>query len=476
MSIYKRNSHWLDEALDKESKECPSLIGNIKADVCIIGGGFTGLWSAIHIKESDPSLDVVIIEKDVCGAGPSGRNGGFVLSWWGKFLTLEKLCGGEEAVRLADASAEAITKIGEFCKNNNIDAHFRQDGWLWAATNNAQIGAWEPTIEAAERYQKYPFDRWAPEKVAHRSGSEKHVAGIFEPYPASIQPALLARGLRRVALERGVRIFEQTPFTKLTKSNPPKIKTPKGEITARKIILAINAWSIQFSELRKALVVVSSDIVTTEPIPKLLSEIGFDDGLTISDGRMLVHYYRTTQDGRIAFGKGGMNGLMPYGGNIGNMFDGPSRLSKDVEHWLKWTYPTLSKVKVNSSWTGPIDRSKSGLPFFGRLNGHEDIFFGAGYSGNGVGPTYIGGRILASLALEKNDQWSNCGLVRQPTRDFPPEPIRYFGGKLVRKAIAARDQAEDKDQKPSALTEKLASLAPAGLSPFKGQKSGIKNQ
>jgi|MDSW01.3.fsa_nt_gb putative aminophosphonate oxidoreductase len=474
MKEYKKNSHWLNEALNNNDLETPLLVGDTKADICIIGGGFTGLWTAIHLKEDDPSLDIVIIEKDTCGAGPSGRNGGFVLSWWGKFLTLEKLCGGEEAVRLAKASADAVSKIGKFCSENNINAGFRQDGWLWAATNTAQIDSWEPTLTAAEKYQEYPFERWTPEQVINRSGSERHIAGVYENIPASVQPAKLARGLRRVALEKGVRIYEQTPLTRLVKNKPPKVHTPKGIITAQKVVLAINAWSIGFRELRKSLVVVSSDIVATAPIPDKLAEIGYDDGLTISDSRMLVHYYRTTLDGRLAFGKGGMNGLTPYGGNLGKMLDGPSSLRDNVSDWLKWTYPNLGNVKIDTSWTGPIDRSKNGLPFFGNLGGREDIIYGAGYSGNGVGPTYIGGRIIASLALGKHDEWSRCALVRELGRDFPPEPIRYFGGKIVRNAVAKKDKAEDEGQNPGRFTKFLASFAPAGLSPFKGQTAGIK--
>jgi glycine/D-amino acid oxidase-like deaminating enzyme len=110
----RRNSHWLKEAIAPGEEDCPSLVGDMSVDVCIVGGGFTGLWTAINLKEQDPSLDVVVIEKDVCGAGASGRNGGFVLSWWAKFLSLEKICGGEEAVRLCAASAESVDAIGDF--------------------------------------------------------------------------------------------------------------------------------------------------------------------------------------------------------------------------------------------------------------------------------------------------------------------------------------------------------------------------
>jgi len=228
--------------------------------------------------------------------------------------------------------------------------------------------------------------------------------------------------------------------------------------------------------LRKGIVVVSSDIVATAPAPAKLKEIGYSDGMCISDGRTLVHYLRTTKDGRIAFGKGGMNGNLPFGGNVGEMFDGPSSLKAGVEEWFRWTYPKLADVKIEASWTGPIDRSKTGLPHFHHLPGSPDIVYGIGYSGNGVGPTAMGGRILASLVLEKKDQWSNCGLVRPLTRDFPPEPIRYVGGKIVQKAVAAKDRAEDAGREAGPVISYLASFAPAGLSPFKGQKAGLEEK
>ncbi len=257
----RRRSHWLGEALKDDDHKAPPLGGDVRADVCIVGGGFTGLWTAIRLKEAQPSLDVAIVEKDFCGAGASGRNGGFVLSWWAKFLSLKKICGEEEAVRLAKASADNVAEIGRFCAANNIDSHYRYDGWLWAATSEAQVGAWQGTMDAAEKWQLHPFDAWTPEEVARRSGSPRHIAGIFEPTAATVQPALLARGLRRVALAKGVRIYEETPMKSLVRGRPPKVVTPSGSITASKVVLAMNAWGIGFSELRKGIIVVSSDIL-----------------------------------------------------------------------------------------------------------------------------------------------------------------------------------------------------------------------
>ena len=134
-------SLWLREGMASGFEPAPRLEGDIRADVCIVGGGYSGLWTAIRLKEAEPSLDVAIVEADVCGGGASGRNGGFVLSWWSKFLTLEKVTGSEEALRLARASAGAVVGIGEFCEANGIDAGYHRRGWIWAATNEAQLAA-----------------------------------------------------------------------------------------------------------------------------------------------------------------------------------------------------------------------------------------------------------------------------------------------------------------------------------------------
>jgi putative aminophosphonate oxidoreductase len=463
-------SLWLEEALAGEDAESPRLEGQERAEVCVVGGGYTGLWTALRLREQDPSLDVAVVEADVCGGGASGRNGGFVLSWWAKFTTLAKVCGVEEALRLGRASAEAVVEIGRFCDEHGIDAHYRADGWLWAATRPVQLGAWEQSIAELERHGVRPFDELEPEEVARRSGSPVHVGGVLEREAATVQPALLARGLRRVALDRGVRIYERSPMTALERSQPPRVVTPAGALTADRVVLALNAWAAKLRELRRALVVIASDMVATEPIPERLAEIGWRDGLCISDSRMLVNYYRTTRDGRIAFGKGG--GTLSFAGRIGPEFHGASPRADEVADSLRSLYPALRGVRIATSWNGPIDRPVHGLPFFGRLGGRPDIVYGTGYAGNGVGPTAIGGRILASLARGLDDEWATCGLVRGDVERFPPEPARFLGGLLVRAAVARKERAEDAGRRPDALTVRLAALAPAGLVPLKEPAAG----
>jgi putative aminophosphonate oxidoreductase len=452
-------SLWLQEALAGE-EDSPRLEGSLHADVCVVGGGLTGLWTALRLKELEPSLEVVVVERDVCGSGASGRNGGFVLSWWAKFALLERTCGTEEAVRLARASSDGIAEMKGFCSANGIDAHFRDKGWLWTATSRAQIGAWEPTIARLEELGESPFERLPPEEVARRAGSPRHLAGVFEPSAATVQPGLLARGLRRVAIERGVRVFEQSPMTSLERASPPVVRTDGGVVTADRVVLALNAWAGALPELRHALTVVASDVIATEPISDRLRAIGWTDGTCIDDSRMLVNYYRTTLDGRIVLGKGG--GALSYGARIGPDYEVSSPRADELGRVLRWLYPQLEDVSVAASWLGPIDRSPVGLPFFTYLGGREDIVVGAGYSGNGVGPSYLGGRILASLALRKDDEWSRAGLVRAPVGSFPPEPIRYVGGLLVKAAVVRKERAEDSGERAGRLARWLASLAPAG--------------
>lgn len=437
----------------------------MRCDVCVVGGGYVGLWTALRIKELDPSVDVMIVERDLCGGGASGRNGGFVLSWWAKFLTLKKLCGAEEALRLARASADAVAEIGAFCERHGVDAHYRPDGWIWAATSPAQLDAWRPTVEEAARHGEEPFLRLDPEETGSRTGSAAHIAGVFEPTAATVQPALLARGLRRVALNKGVRIFERSPMTRLHRSRPPRVTTRAGAVAADVVVLALNAWAATLPELRRALVVVGSDIVATRPVPRRLEEIGWTDGLCISDSRLLVNYYRTTRDGRVAFGKGG--GRLAFAGRVGRTFEGASELAGWVAASFRSLYPALSDVGIEKHWTGPIDRSKLGLPFFFRLDGRPDLLVGAGFSGNGVGPSIVAGRILASLTLRRDDEWAGAGLVRRPLERFPPEPARFVGGLAVRAAVVRSERAEDEGRRPPPLARQLARLAPAGLVPVK---------
>jgi putative aminophosphonate oxidoreductase len=454
-------SLWLQEALGaEEGVESQELLEDTKADVCIVGGGYTGLWTALRIKELEPGADVVVVEQDICGGGPSGRNGGFALTWWSKIPTLVKRVGEEEAFRLAHAAEDAVREIGEFCEREGVDAHFTPGGWLWTATAPAQVGAWQSSVEAAAARGEDPFQLLGAEEVQARTGSPCHLGAAFEPTAAIVQPALLARGMRRVAASRGVRIFERTAMVDLDRDEG-LVRTPSGAVRAGAIVLALNAWATKLPELARAVVAVSSDMVATAPMPEQLKESGWTGGEAISDCRLLVHYYRTTKDGRVAFGRGG--GRLAFGGRVNSNFDYNARQTRELEEELVRLVPAAAGVPITNAWGGPIDRTTDGLPICGTLPGSTRIVYGTGYSGNGVAPSLTVAKILASSALRRDDEWSGSGLDRGVVARFPPEPVRFVGGLVVREAVRRKERREDEAKSVDPVTKALAGLAPQGF-------------
>lgn len=453
-------SLWLQQALDGAPPAAP-LTGTQRADIVILGGGYVGLWTAIQLKLREPACDVVVLERDICGGGASGRNGGMMLSWWPKLASLIKLCGTEEALRLARASADAIDQIAAFCDAHDIDCDFRRGGFLWTATAPAHMGAWDAVVNLCEQLGVDAFARLTAEEVARRAGSDRHLAGVFEARAATVQPAKLARGLRAAALSLGVRIHEHTPALDFTRNRPLIIDTPDGTLAADKLVVATNAWAAALPELWRALVVVSSDIVATAPIPDRLADIGWTGGEGITDSQMMVAYYRTTADGRIAFGKGTAG--VSYRGRIDDLFDRNASRSAMTAHDFRRNYPALADIPIEHDWGGPIDRTPTSVPLLGHLGGREHLIYGVGWSGNGVGPSHIGARMLASLALGVEDEWSINGLIDRAPDWFPPEPIRVLGARLVREAVIRKERSELVGRTPRPLAVRVAALAPAGL-------------
>lgn len=454
---------WLQEALAAEpaAEAVESLSGGHKVDVCIVGGGYTGLWTALHLKWLDPSADVLLLEADICGAGASGRNGGFVSSWWPKLGSLIKKYGEDEGVRLARASGEAVHAIGRVCQEHGIDADFQHAGILQTATAPAHLDRWHEAVQLTRDRGFDVFTELTPEEIARRTGSPVHLGGVWDRYGARVQPALLARGLRRVAIEHGVRIWERSPVLEVVRGRPPMVRTAHGAVLADKVVLATNAWLASLPEIRRAVLPMSSDMVATAPMPERLAEIGWTGEECIADAHMMVHYYRTTRDGRIAFGKGGCSHA--YLGQITQQFEDPGARVARTARAFRRVYPMVSEVPITHTWTGPIDRSETNSLFFGHLDRNPDIIYGVGYSGTGVGPSYVAGRTLASTALDLRDEWQDSPINRGPRSLYPYDPIRYFGGNLVRTAVLKEEADLNEDRTSHPIVQTLTRFVPSGL-------------
>ncbi|WP_027467372.1 FAD-dependent oxidoreductase [Deefgea rivuli] len=459
---------WFADALAQENAAPrPSLNDTITADVCIVGGGYTGLWTAIQLKQKQPELKIVLIEKGQCGSGASGRNGGCVLTLAPKFLTLKRLFGEAEAIKIVRGSEAAAFAIRDFCNEYQIAAQLHIDGALYTSTNIAQNGTMNAVVDALSQARINSWNPLAPSDVQAMAGSKKHIEGHFSPIAGSVHPALLVRGLVRAAEKLGVFIYENTAMKNLHYGQPASVLTTDGEVIAKQLVLAMNAWmASQFRQFERSIAIVSSDMLITEPCPELLAELGLQHGAAVCDSRIFVHYYRSTSDGRLMFGKGG--NTFAFGGKMLAEFDRPSRYLPQLTQSLHEFFPRLASIPIAGSWNGASDRSVTGLPFFGQLDQQPNICYGFGYSGNGVSTCYLGGQILSSMVLKETDGWAQCGLVSGPLGYFPPEPIRWLGSIIIRNAIRRKEACEDQGQTPSVIDRYLAKFAAAAGKSDKG--------
>jgi glycine/D-amino acid oxidase-like deaminating enzyme len=449
-----QRSWWLREALAvADEKECPPLTRDINADVVIVGGGFTGLWTAYFLAEANPNLQIVVLEQDICGGGPSGRNGGFASGWWDELHSLITLYGAEDAVRACRALSDSISGIGEFCRAHGVDAWFTHAGYMFAATSAHHESVCEEMVRlASEAGVPDELRALRPDEVTAKCASPAFRNGAFMRDGASVQPALLVRGLRRVVLERGVTIHEGTTVTRLDAGPPAVAVTPRGSVRAPHAVLALNAWATGWPQLRRRLVAWSSYIVLTAPAHERLAEIGWTGGELITDLRTSLRYFRTTRDGRIAFGGGGGRASS----RIGDAFTRDMRAVVETADGFRRLFPSFAEVPLEDAWGGPIDVSTTHLPAFGSLESNANLYYALGYTGNGVAPSHLAGRILADLVTGADTDATRLPIVNRKARLFPPEPFRSIGAAVIRRAIIAKETAEERGVRPNPLASAIA--------------------
>ena len=451
-------SWWLEDALAREGDPAPAptLDGDATADVAIVGGGYTGLWTALALREQAPELRVALLEAEICGHGPSGRNGGFVHGYWGTFPSILPLLGEERALELAEAGEKIIPGIRAWSEARGEDVWLREGGMLEVSAAPAQDDAVEKGAAAAASVGRpdhaVPL---TPEEVAQRVSSPVFRGGVFYPECATVHPGLLVRALRRAALDAGVTLHERTPVTDVRAGSPNELVTPGGIVRAPEVVLATNAALTGWSPASRNLTNFGSYVVLTEPAPEALEQIRWTGGEAIIDGRMFLHYFRTTNDGRVLMGSG--SGPIGFGGRIDDRFSRDTPTAARAEAGLRRLLPGLAGVRVERAWGGPIDVSADHLPFF-RTKPGTRIHYGAGYSGHGVGPAWLGGRILASLAVGSDDEWTRLPLATRDVPGLPMEPFRRIGGGLVRWAIMTCEAAEEEGRRAPTPARLAASL------------------
>ncbi len=384
---------------------------------------------------------MVVIEADECGRGPSGRNGGFVHGYWTHLPSLREKYGAAEALALARAGEAIVPGVRAFCEREGVDAWLREGGMLRVSAAASQDDAVDREVAAARELgvpdEAVPLLR---EELAERIRSPVFRKGVFVRDCATVQPARLVLGMRSAA-QRSVRLHEHTRVKDVSDG---VVRTERGTVRAKDVVVAVNAAAAGWKPLRRRLTAFGSYVVLTEPVPELLEQIGWTGGEAVIDGRMFLHYFRATKDGRVLMGSG--SGPIGFGGKIDERFTQDEPTAARAERGLRRLLPDLAEAKITHAWGGPIDVSSDHLPFFGTVPGTR-IHYGAGYSGHGAGPSWLGGQILARLALGVDDELTRLLLVTRTVPQLPPEPLKRLGGGLVRASIMACEEAEEEGRR-----------------------------
>ena len=424
--------------------------------MAVAGGGYTGLWTAWHIKRLEPDARVLLLEAGACGEGPSGRNGGFVNGLWFSLPNLRRRFGDAAAIEVARAAQESVDAIGAFCSEQGVAAWYRQAGYMQVSTAPAWDDAWDPAVEACrELGEPGACVPLGEDEVRARCASPVFRAGALYPGAATVQPARLARGLAAGVRGAGVEICERTRVESVRgRGGEAVVETPRGRVVAKAAVIATGGAIAGLPEMRRRLTLTSSHIAITEPVPDVLEEIGWTGGECITDSRAMIHYFRTTPDGRIAFGWGG--GRVGFGARTdGRNERDPAIIEQLTGHLLRF-FPGVEGRRLVHAWGGPIDVSPTHLPLICELD--PGVHCGFGYTGHGVGPAHMVGRSLASLALGRHDEPTRLAIVDPPRRRVPPEPFRWLGGTVIRRAIMRKEEAMERGERPGALTRAVAGI------------------
>lgn len=438
---------WLENSTQHGANQTTTLplVGRRDCDVLVIGAGYTGLWTALALKQKDPQLDVVVIDSSVIGAGASGLNGGIMAGYWQQYPGLVHQFGVEEAGKLVRAGSRAQDEISRFIQAYAPKAALRNEGMLMVASSDAQEHEIKNVIAHAQRLNYTDQAVFlSPDQVQGYCASPQFRSGILFPESATIDPVELVRALATEAARAGVDIHESTQATSIRSGNVVSVQTTLAEIRCQDVVVATNSDLTRTLLGRPYLTTLSSYVMVTEPIPEILAEMGWTGHEAIRDARMFLHWCRTTDDGRIIFGTGA--GPMGFNGHMNRALRDRATVERLIAEFHR-VFPRLAKTQITCAWSGPIDMASDHLPWFATYPDTR-IHYGFGFSGHGINAAWIAGQTLAALAMGSRDEWTSLALcTRRPPR-LPPEPFRYLGGQAIKASIKRVEDAGDQGVHP----------------------------
>ena len=449
-------SFWHDSLPEGDLEQLrPALPGDIDVDVAVVGGGFTGLWTAYYLAQYDPTLRVVVLEKDFAGFGASGRNGGWAsgllpTSW----DAVAEASSREDTLRFQRAANEAVDVVGTVAAEEGIDGHYAKGGYLRIATSRLQRDRMEDELRHARTWDQSDDDlRWLDRsEVTERIAADGVFGGLYNPHCAAIHPARMVRGLAEAVERRGVTVFEGTEVTAI---EPHRAITAHGTVKADVVVRALEGYTASLPQYRRALVPIYSAMIATEPIPDdLWKQIGWSQRETMNDDRRFLIYAQRTADGRIAIG--GRGAPYHWGSRIDPSFEHPRGVHDALHHSLVQLFPALQDVAVSHRWGGVLGVPRDWFPAV-RLDRTSGFATAGGYAGDGVTLTNLAGRTLADLILERDTDLVTLPWVGRRSRDFEPEPLRYIGINAGFRLARWVDRREQDTGRPAGLLDAVMS-------------------
>jgi glycine/D-amino acid oxidase-like deaminating enzyme len=426
---------WLDRPDAPAARE--PLRGDAACDLAVIGGGFSGLWTALLAKDANPGRSVVLIEGNRIGWAATGRNGGFCEAslthgadngrerFPAEFGTLQRL-GAENL----DAIEAAIGTYG-------IDCDFERAGSITVATEDYQVASLRESAESAASGGVTFLDA---EAVRAEVNSPTYLAGLEDKEgSAGVQPARLAWGLADACERLGIRIAERTPATGLASdADGVTVRTRRGVLRARRVALGTNAFPSLIRRLRSYIVPVYDYVLVTEPLsPAQLAAVGWQNRQGVGDAGNQFHYYRLTPDNRILWG--GYDAIYHFGRTMRAAYDQrPDTFARLAGHFFT-TFPQLEGIGFSHRWGGAIDTCSRFCAFFGTAH-RGRVAYALGYTGLGVAATRFGARVMLDLLSGEPTELTQLRMVRSKPVPFPPEPLAYLGVQATRWSLAQADR------------------------------------
>jgi glycine/D-amino acid oxidase-like deaminating enzyme len=416
------------------------LVGNVEADLAIVGGGLTGLWTALHVKALDPTREVVVLERGVTASGASGRNAGILTETIDHSHSLAVAHFGEaEARRLALLGRQNLGELLAFVEEHGIDCDLERTGQLHVALSEAQREDLTTSLEVARGLGMDHYRLLSQEETRTELRSPRYLAALLDPRAVVLDPVKLVRGLAREALRAGVRIFERTEVTEMKAAGAAiRLRTARGDVKAGRVVLGLSAYAHQLlPRLRFRFLPLFDYVLASEPLrPSQREALGWSRRQAVTDGRAFFNYYRLTSDDRVLWGT---SEAAYYRGNrVDKSCDHSEPHYEELRRSFAWHFPEVHDLRFPFAWGGAICATTRFTPFFGSALGGR-VHYGLGYTGHGLGTTHLAGKLLAHLALGQESPLLDLALVRKPPPPYPPEPFRSWAVGAVTRALRRVD-------------------------------------